>query len=65
VYDLHDSVRHPSGSWGLLNHFSDGVFSGDASFRWHDGIGKPTHDPAKIWFALLLTGEDRFAFFDR
>jgi len=28
--------RHPSESWGPLNHFSNGTFSGDASFRWHD-----------------------------
>src|SRR5215207_2969873 len=29
--------RHPSESWGPLNHFSNGTGSGDASFRWHDG----------------------------
>ena len=28
--------RHPSESWGLLNHLDAGNASGDASFRWHD-----------------------------
>jgi hypothetical protein len=29
--------RHPSESWGPLDHLSNGTASGDASLRWHDG----------------------------